>query len=197
MNRRLSSYLIMLAIVITTAATARSQTYRSDYDRYFPRLKFDSLHINISNMQWMGSKIGAHFRYVPLKWKRDFVATLGWFPLDAKGRFRGYLLGQREQQNIQLYILDMQEDSLVLDFEVAKYLYLPGTMRSVKNSWVMDTDGDGNMEILTIEQLEDFEMEADGAPNISGTKSFCHRLVNGKMEYQTLPLGMDLGPLQR
>ena len=197
MDRRVVFWFLLIALVISSAGSVRGQSYRSDYDRYFPALKFKSLHISISGLEWMGSKIGSHFRFVPLKLKRNFYATLGWFPIDASSRYRGYLLGDRERQCIQLYLIDMQKDSLLLSLEVAKYSYLPGAMRSIKNSWLMDTDGDGSMEILTVEHLEDFEMETADAPNISGTKSYCHRLVNGKIEYQSLPAGLTLGPLKR
>ena len=195
MKQKLLPYFIsLIMLTLMTPTHGACQALDPEMDRRFPWITFDTLHLN--TRYFSSLDIGAH---QPLALDTTLLRSnalhcIGKFKFEPSGRHIVYVSGSPRRNQIMLDVLDPQSENL-LHLNAANWNYLPGAMESVTNTWILDVDGDGIYEIFVVTILEDFEMPTDESPNISGTKKYCYRWVQGKWEYQEWPGGLELGPL--
>ena len=59
-------------------------------------------------------------------------------------------------------------------------------MEETVNSWVYDIDKDGDLDIMKIIDLIDYELPIEDAPNISAVEGFLWRNLGSKFQYEYL-----------
>lgn len=79
-----------------------------------------------------------------------------------------------EESIVMLLILDL-EVNITQFFEAAFWTHMDGTMEETKNTWLLDDDNDGDLDIIMLTDLIDYELHLEDAPNISGTTAVVYR----------------------
>lgn len=182
---------VFFGCCILLSMNANAQTDYALIERNVPYLKFEQRQISYGG-------------YLEASTKSNSAPTLsvaghqyvGYFDFKLDGSLRGYFIVDHEQKRLLLQIADHQQDTVILECEIAKYAYLEGAMKSITNAWIMDFDHDGIFEVFIQTDLEDYEFPTENAPNISGTTQYRYSLVNGKMVYSAWPADLKLGAVE-
>lgn len=107
------------------------------------------------------------------------------FHFDKAKDFTGYLLATSqegfEQRTIKLVVFQKSSGMWAFMMDVATFTHMESTMKQTRNSWIQDLDNDGNLDIATVETLQDYELPIES--NISGTKKFMHFFSKGNLLY--------------
>ena len=84
---------------------------------------------------------------------------------------------------VVLIVLD-EEGKLVYHQMMAWYSAIEGTMEETGNTWIFDNDGDGDLDLATMEDLVDYELPNEFANNVSGVKGYVHQFTEGEYVYE-------------
>ena len=163
--------------------------YSQNWSTYFDWTNTDSLHVYPSKIK-KGEEI-----------KLELVALTGIDTIYPNRRFFGYQ-SFKWSDSLTAFIVRLEDDyvheptiilvlanesSEIQDvIELASYSQIPGTMEETVNSWVYDIDKDGDLDIMKIIDLIDYELPIEDAPNISAVEGFLWRNLGSKFQYEYL-----------
>jgi len=114
---------------------------------------------------------------------RGYTAILK-FAVDSAKNVMGYVFGTSQidpyNSKIALVVVNTELNKRVAYFDLATYNYIEGTMEETMNSWILDENKDGNIDIAQLRDLTDYELPNEYSDNISGVTSSMYRFENGE-----------------
>ena len=84
-------------------------------------------------------------------------------------------------------LIEHTEYGFICANDLAFHYELEGTMEETQNCWIYDWDDDGDLDILMMSFLTDYELPMEDAPNITGLDGSLLVFENGKFNYHYLP----------
>src|SRR5688572_24368792 len=169
-------------------------TASTSFDQYFHLQSFDTLHVHsVGFNQTFSKEISFETlkkENVPLD-SGTYQAVSRFF-MSADKNLTGYLFreltGSATHQVIHLCIRSEKLKRFIFHIEVASWTAIENTMEQTLNSWILDVNGDGVLDVATKKYLEDFELPTEDAPNISGEEKYIHVFQKGAFEYRAWPV---------
>jgi hypothetical protein len=185
------TYCLLLCVCSSTLA-AQSTTFYN----HFKLQSFDTLHVYPSKyieslknktIEYKGTII-CNDAIIPhgidtLFPSKGYTAILKFYA-DSTTKFVGYIFGTSQidpyDSKLVLVVIDTKLNKRIAYFDLASYKYLDGTMEETMNSWILDENKDGNIEIAQLRELTDYELPNEYSDNISGVTSSMYRYENNE-----------------
>ncbi|MEO9531450.1 MAG: hypothetical protein ABJG68_14195 [Crocinitomicaceae bacterium] len=98
--------------------------------------------------------------------------------------FAGMLVVQDKDvyRSVVLILILNKKGKMISFFQAASWTHLEGTMEETQNAWIFDEDLDGDLDIVVMSDLVDYELPTEDAPNISGVTALTYRNLLGSFE---------------
>ena len=85
------------------------------------------------------------------------------------------------ESSIKMILFNSTTKQLDMVYDLAYFKEIEGTMDETQNSWFLDEDGDGDLDIAMMIELNDYELPNEYSDNISGVEGFLYRNNNGTL----------------
>ncbi|MCB9223324.1 MAG: hypothetical protein R2780_09510 [Crocinitomicaceae bacterium] len=98
------------------------------------------------------------------------------------------VIGRKDPKDsiLLIVIYNIKTEERLLVIEGASHQKIEGAMKQTVNSWIMDLDNDGDLDIAIMKDLVDYELPNEYSDNISGVEGFGYYLKDDKMEFDYL-----------
>lgn len=183
--------IVLLSLLLLSTLVVCSQDKGKTHfnsDSIFRDISTDSLHISLSTfgklkdsetvnktISWKGQLISDSLRQ-KMNLGPNISYALGKIILDNEKKVIGYIVGC-DDLKVKMYVYSLESKKCTFNVELASYAYLETAYEKIRNSWIIDLNGDGNLDIATWEKLRDFEFPDELSDNISSDKKFIHFLL--------------------
>lgn len=163
----------------------------NQFDTLFTEILSDSLHIFMSgykqnnNLEKWSRKIIPEDLINFYKLNIEAAVALGKLYFDTDKEMIGYLIGNKEQNSIFMYIYSKEKNQMIDYFTVVSNILMKGAYEEVTNSWILDLDGNGSLDIAVWKRLIDFELSNEYVGNISKDERFSYINLGSHFEYSS------------
>lgn len=162
-------------------------TFSQNWGDYFTWTEVDSLHAcpsKIAKGKELNTDLVANTGLDTIYPYSTFYGNHSFKWGDSLYAFIARLETEETEQAIILLVLANKESEIKHYFEIASYATIPGTMEQTRNSWIYDLDKDGDLDIVIMDDLVDYELPVEGAPNISGVEGRVYRNTGTDFTYE-------------
>ena len=169
----------------------KNQNTVDEFDALFTEISTDSLHVFASGYRYNNNLKEWSRKIIPNNLIKshninpESSVALGKLFFDAKKEMIGYLIGNNDQNHVFLYIYSREKQKNIFDLTVASNTCLEGSYEEIQNSWIIDLNKDGRLDIVIWKRLTDFEFPNEYSENISKVERFCHINLGHQFEYDT------------
>ena len=190
--------IVFISLLLLSALTGWNQDEDKtnfNSDSIFKDISTDSLHISLctfgefkdsdkldKTFQWKGPLISDSLKQ-EMRLDPDVSYALGKIILNTEKNIIGYIVGCVDLK-VQLYAYSFKQKDFIFNIQLASYKYVEAAYEKTRNSWIIDQNGDGNLDIATWEKLTDFEFQNQLSDNLSGDKKFIHFLIDGNFKHE-------------
>jgi hypothetical protein len=119
------------------------------------------------------------------------------FIIDTKSNTFGYIItceGTSNYDSQIIFAVLNEAGNLIESHTVAYYTSIPATMNETQNAWIFDADKDGDLDLLLMNDLEDFEFPNEYADNITSVRIHYYSFQDGAYYFDSfngeLPIGL-------
>ena len=169
----------------------KNQNSVNEFDSLFTEILSDSLHVFTSgykcdnNLEKWSGKIIPENLINSYNLNPEGTIALGKLYFDTKKEMIGYLIGNKEQNRVFLYIYSKEKKQNIINLTVASNTFLEGTYEEIANSWILDLDNNRSLDIAIWKRLTDFEFPNEYAGNISKDERFSYLNLGYHFEYNS------------
>lgn len=165
-------------------------------DAAFPLLSTAHLYPSIgdqantfSQLQTISDELISHYQSVHLSTKYDARHyAYGQYQLNSHLRLLVVAeLHKDDQHKFVGFIYSTKEQMLRSEFILASYIYLEGAMEETVNSWIIDANENGSLDIITKKWLTDFELPNEYSDNITGGTSTFYQTNQDSLSWDIIP----------
>jgi len=167
----------------------KNQSSVNEFDSLFTEILSDSLHLFASgykcdnNLKKWSGKIIPENLINSNSLNPEATIALGKLYFDNKKEMIGYLIGNNEKTHVFLYVYSKEKKQNIIDFTVASHTFLEGAYEEVTNSWILDVDNNGILDIAVWKRLTDFELPNEYSQNNSKDERFSYLNLGLHFEY--------------
>jgi hypothetical protein len=175
------------AYLLITFIFLSLSTYSQNWGDYFTWTEVDSLHAcpsKIAKGKELNSGLVANTGLDTIYPYSTFYGNQSFKWGDSLYAFIVRLEAEESEQPIVLLVLANKQSEIKHYFEIASYATITGTMEETRNSWIYDLDKDGDLDIVIMDDLVDYELPIEGAPNISGVEGRVYRNTGTDFSYE-------------
>jgi len=187
----MKNFILICATLLIFQITENSKSQEMySVDSLFPEIRIDTLHLYDGMVNtWLSGNFvpSSYIDNYHFAQKGIIYYAMNRFYIDKLKKYKAYLFIDSGSEHwkgaIYLVIYNTTgQKELIFRERVAFYTYLSTAYEETQNAWIADFDGDGNIDIGIYNQIIDFEMSTDDAPNTSGSNQYIYVFKNGKYE---------------
>lgn len=179
-------FLAFILLTVGCSLSSRNSTIQA-FDKHFPELDFDTLHVYPSFPVKDAKPIPTDLlRSLPVSDTSELF-PIGKFSFEKDAKHTVYIISTREQGSVFLLMLDPAKPNSIQRVVLASEEESHGAFSKLSNSWILDIDHDGSLDVATITDLIDHEMSNEYADNISGTMQTVLLFRNDGFEQEEWP----------
>lgn len=162
-----------------------AQENYEEFKTYFAEINNDTLHIFPSMItDFTKCKIipGSLIFQENELFTEDTVFAISCFPMDSAKNFIAYNMAISRKSSIGTYLIvySVSEKKFIYDILTSYYQLMESTAEITRNTWILDSNNDKNLDIAVIEDIIDYEYPISGSENISGTIFRLYAYNNGR-----------------
>lgn len=112
------------------------------------------------------------------------------FVVDTSSNTTAYILtcevnGEFTNSFVVLAVFN-ENDELIFHYKISWYTALEDAFEETVNTWFFDRDEDGDLDIVLLNELIDYELPNEYADNISGVRKNFLRFSNGDYDFEDI-----------
>ncbi|MBN2683570.1 MAG: hypothetical protein JXR58_13830 [Bacteroidales bacterium] len=162
-----------------------AQENYEEFKTYFTEINNDTLHIFPSMItDFSKCKIipGSLIFQENELFTEDTVFAISCFSMDSANNYIAYNLAISRESKIGTYLIvfSVSENKFIYDVLTSYYQKMESTAEITRNTWILDSNNDKNLDIAVIEDIIDYEYPISGSENISGTIFRLYAYENGR-----------------
>lgn len=180
----------MCCVVLLFPTAMAGQSVKRPFDRWFPTMTVE--HVEVCPQPGSGPRIaGDELPLLAENERSDSYQPMAAIFLDKARQYKAYLLVATDLQSVAMFVFAPDAQRPFWGMAVAAHEHLAGAYQSWLRCWIVDCNGDAVLDLLLEKDLIDYELEMDGAPNVSGTDWYGFSLQGGEMAWIRWPQGWE------